>query len=68
MGSYRGAYYESKLSPRIGLEEWEERGRPRYEDLLRDHTRDLIRDPTLLDDHDDLVARGEAFIKAGGFA
>lgn len=68
MESYRGAYYESRLSPRIGLEEWEERGRPRYEDLLRDHTRDLIRDATLLDDHDDLVTRGEAFIEARGFA
>ncbi len=68
MESYRGAYYESRLSPRIGLEEWEERGRPRYEDLLRDHTRDLIRGATLLDDHDDLVARGEAFIEARGFA
>lgn len=68
MESYRGAYYQSKLSPRIGLEEWEERGRPRYEDLLREHTRDLIQRPTLLDDHDDLVGKGEAFIKALGQA
>lgn len=68
MESYREAYYESKLSPRIGLEEWEEKGRPRYEDLLRDHTRDLIQKPTLLDDHDDLVGKGEAFIKALGLA
>jgi len=66
MESYRGAYYESKLSPRIGLEEWEERGRPRYEDLLREHTRELIQSPTLLEDHDDLVGRGEAFIQTLG--
>lgn len=66
MESYRGAYYESKLSPRISLEEWEEKGRPRYEDLLRDHTRELIQNATLLDDHDDLVARGEAFIEGLG--
>lgn len=66
MESYRGAYYESRLSPRIGLEEWEERGRPRYEDLLREHTRELIQSPTLLEDHDDLVGRGEAFIQTLG--
>ena len=68
MASYRGAYYESKLSPRVGLEEWEERGRPRYEDLLREHTRELLQSPTTLDDHDDLIGKGEAFIKALGFA
>jgi len=68
MGSYRGAYYQSKLLPRIGLEEWEERGRPRYEDMLRGHTLDLIQSSTLLDDHDDLVGKGEAFIKALGSA
>lgn len=64
MDSYRGAYYESRLSPRIGLEEWEERGRPRYEDLLREQTRDLLQDPSILDDHDDLIGEGEAFIEA----
>jgi len=68
MESYRGAYYESRLSPRIGLEEWQERGRPRHEDLLREHTRELMEGPTLLDDHHDLVGRGEAFIKALGLA
>lgn len=68
MESYRGAYYESRLSPRIGLEEWEERGRPRYEDLLREHTRELIQSPTPLEDHDELVGRGEAFIRDVGLA
>jgi trimethylamine--corrinoid protein Co-methyltransferase len=66
MGSFRGAYYESKLTPRIGLEEWEQRGRPRFEDLLREHTRELLENQKPLDDHDDLIARGEAFIKALG--
>ncbi|MCJ7626878.1 MAG: trimethylamine methyltransferase family protein [Longimicrobiales bacterium] len=64
LGSFRHAYYESKLTPRIGLEEWEQRGRPRFESLLREQTRQLLEDQTPLDDHDDLIARGEAFIKA----
>jgi trimethylamine--corrinoid protein Co-methyltransferase len=63
MGSFREAYYESELMPRIGLEAWEKRGRPRFEDLLRDHTRDLLQGQRPLDDHDELIARGEAFIE-----
>jgi trimethylamine--corrinoid protein Co-methyltransferase len=66
LGSFRGAYYESELSPRIGLEEWEKRGQPRFEDLLREHTSQLLEDQTPLDDHEDLIAKGEAFIRALG--
>lgn len=66
MGSFREAYYESELTPRIGLEEWEEKGQPRFEDLLREHTRELLEDQTPLDDHDDLIAKGEAFIEVLG--
>jgi trimethylamine--corrinoid protein Co-methyltransferase len=66
MGSFREAYYESELTPRFGLEEWEQRGRPRFEDLLREQTLQLLHDQTPLDDHDDLIARGEAFIEALG--
>ena len=63
MRSFRDAYYESELMPRIGLEAWEKKGRPRFEDLLRDRTRDLLRGQRPLDDHDELIARGEAFIE-----
>jgi len=66
MGSFREAYFESKLTPRIGLEEWEEKGQPRFEDLLREHTRELLEEQTPVDDHDELIAKGEAFIKALG--
>ena len=66
MGSFREAYYESDLTPRTSLEEWEERGRPRYQDLLREHTLELLNDRTPPDDYDELVARGEAFIEGLG--
>ena len=66
LASFREAYYESELMPRLGLEEWEARGQPRFEDLLREHTFHLLGTQTLLDDHDDLIAKGEAFIKALG--
>ncbi len=66
LGSFREAYYDSELMPRIGLEAWEKKGRPRFEDLLRDHTLDLVRSQRPLDDHDELMARGEAFIEKLG--
>lgn len=64
LGNVREAYYESELMPRIGMEEWEQRGQPRFEALLRDHTCQLLEDQKPLDDHDDLIAKGEAFIEA----
>ncbi|MFC1791513.1 trimethylamine methyltransferase family protein [Gemmatimonadota bacterium] len=64
MTSFREAYYESELTPRLSLEEWENRGQPRFEDLLREHTVQLLEDQKLLDDHDEILARGEGFITA----
>ena len=52
--------------PRIGLEDWEQKGRPRFESLVREHTRHLLEDQAPLDDHDDLIAKGEAFIEGRG--
>ena len=61
---FQTAYYESPLMPRMGLEEWEKRHRPRFEDLLREQTRQLLEDQNPPGDYDDLIARGEAFIQA----
>ena len=66
LGSVREAYYQSDLMPRIGLEDWEQKGRPRFESLVREHTRNLLEDQAPLDDHDDLIAKGEAFIEGRG--
>jgi trimethylamine--corrinoid protein Co-methyltransferase len=66
LDSVREAYYESDLMPRIGLEEWEQKGKPRFELLLREHTRQLLEDHVPLDDHDELIAKGEAFITGLG--
>ena len=66
LGRFQNAYYQSELMPRVGLEEWEQSGQPRFESLLREHTRELIEDQTPLHDRDDLIARGEAFIRGLG--
>lgn len=60
---YTNAYFQG-IFPRIGLEKWEELGNPRIEQLLRDRTTELIASQEPLDDHDDLIARGEHFLKS----
>jgi trimethylamine--corrinoid protein Co-methyltransferase len=60
---FRKAYFESSIFPRLSLEKWEARGRPKAEQLLREHTRQLLEDCRPPDGHDDLIVKGEAFIK-----
>jgi trimethylamine--corrinoid protein Co-methyltransferase len=62
LASFRQAYYESGLTPHLSLEEWEIRGRPRFDSLLREHTLQLLADQAPLDDGEELVRKGEAFI------
>jgi trimethylamine--corrinoid protein Co-methyltransferase len=63
MQLYRRAYHQSKLSPHISLEKWQERGQPQWLDLLRQQTRQLLEHSQPPQDHDELIARGEAFIQ-----
>jgi trimethylamine--corrinoid protein Co-methyltransferase len=66
LASFRDAYYDSELTPRPSLEEWEAQGRPRFENLLRDRTVQLLEDAGPPEDHDEVLARGEAFMGGGG--
>ena len=59
---YKNAYFQG-VFPRISLERWEELGNPRLEQLLRDRTVELLETSEPPDDHDDIIARGEAFLK-----
>jgi trimethylamine:corrinoid methyltransferase-like protein len=63
MKLYRQAYHQSKVFPRIGLEKWEERGHPQIIDLLRQHTQHLLETAQPPEDHDELITKGEAFIR-----
>jgi len=60
---YRNAYFQG-IFPRISLEKWEEEGNPRIEQLLRNRTVELLSNQEPPDDHDELIARGEEFIKS----
>lgn len=59
---FRDAYYNSPIFPRLTLEKWQAQGGAKAVELLRKYTRELIDGLTAPEDHDELIARGEAFI------
>jgi trimethylamine--corrinoid protein Co-methyltransferase len=61
---YRSAYYTNPIFPRWSLEKWQEQGRPRAIDLLRSHTCQVMAELCAPEDHADLMAQGEAFIRS----
>lgn len=61
---FRAADDRSPIFPRVRLEEWQARGSPRAADLLRAHTVDLLAHAAPPEDHAELLARGEALIRA----
>jgi trimethylamine:corrinoid methyltransferase-like protein len=61
LASYRSAYYPS-IFPRIGLEKWVELGCPRADARVRERARDLLAGAPAPEDHDEMVAKGEALI------
>ena len=61
---FRKAYYRSDVLPSLTLEEWQDRGRPRAEETLRRHTRQLLEELGTPEDHANLIAKGQAFIDA----
>ena len=61
---YKTAYFDGAF-PHISLEKWEEE-RPVVDLLLRERTRDLLAEAEPPDDHDLILARGEAFLASRG--
>ena len=59
---FRDAYHQSRVFPKLTLEEWQAQGRPRAEALLREQTLVLLQVLGAPEDHDALLAEGEAFI------
>lgn len=61
---FRQAYYRSDILPNLTLEEWQDRGFPRADEVLRRHTRQLLEGLSAPEDRAELIARGQAFIGA----
>ena len=63
LGLFRQSTWRSDVFPLLSLEAWQARGSPQATDLLRRHTVHLIENATIPDDRDELIERGEAFIR-----
>lgn len=60
---FRQAYYRSDIFPALTLDEWQTRGQPQAQDLVRRHTRQLLNELDAPEGHADLMAKGQSFIK-----
>jgi trimethylamine--corrinoid protein Co-methyltransferase len=63
LACYQHAYFQG-VFPRISLERWEELKHPRMEQLLRDRTIELLENQEPPDDHDEVIRKGEEFLKS----
>ena len=55
--------FNSSIWPNLTLDEWQTKGSPQADKLLRSHTRGLLDDLPVPQDHADLIAEGESFIR-----
>jgi trimethylamine:corrinoid methyltransferase-like protein len=53
----------SPIFPRLRLEEWLGQGKPRALELLRQYTTELMARHPAPEDHGELIAQGEGFIR-----
>jgi trimethylamine:corrinoid methyltransferase-like protein len=63
MSRYKNAYWQG-IFPRISLEKWVEQDHPSANQIVREKARDLLETATPPADHDEIIAKGEAFISA----
>ena len=61
--NYKTGYYVSKVYPRYSMEKWQEAGEPTARQVLREKTQEMMSNLPIPEDHDDLMAKGEEFIK-----
>ena len=55
--------FGSTIWPYLILDEWQTKGHPQADEALRACTRDLLDDLPVPEDHADMIARGESFIR-----
>ena len=59
---FRRAAFQSEIFPTLTLEKWQEQGAPEAGRLLKQHTFRLLDGLEPPEDHEELMARGEAFV------
>ena len=61
---FRSAYFQSEIFPNLTVDDWRQQDRPRAGERLRSHTRQLLDELEAPEDHAELIAKGEAFIRS----
>lgn len=61
--NYKSGYYVSGVYPRYSMEKWIEAGQPTARAVLRQKTQDLLASAPAPQDYDELIAKGEEFIR-----
>jgi trimethylamine---corrinoid protein Co-methyltransferase len=61
---YKNGYYVSPIFPRWSMEKWIEAGQPHVQKRLREYGMDFLRNLPVPEDHDELISKGEEFIRA----
>jgi len=61
---YKGGYYVNPIFPRWSMEKWMDAGQPHVQARLREYSIELMKDLPVPEDHDELMAKGEEFIKS----
>lgn len=62
MERYKTGYYTSPLYPHWSMETWQLEGQPSADSMMRARTVELLQNLPVPPDHDNLIAKGEAFI------
>ena len=62
MKLFRRAYHTSSIFPRLGLEKWQELGKPEASKLLRERTLDILNQSNFPGDQQELLQKGESLI------
>ena len=60
---FRDTHFKDGIWPFLSLEEWQTGKHPSADAVLRRHTSKLLENTNPPDDHDELIERGEAFIR-----
>lgn len=62
---FRESQFSSKIWPFLSLDKWRERGKPRADKILKDHTMELLNNPIVPEDKKEILAKGGAFLAKG---
>jgi trimethylamine--corrinoid protein Co-methyltransferase len=64
LDQFRNDCHQSNIFEKLTFDAWQDKGCPRAEDSLKKYTQRLLKECQPPVNHDDLIARGEAFIKS----